>query len=108
MTMRRVYSCDSVPMAWHIRNILEEHGIYSIVKNDKLYSISGEIPVSECLPEVWVRNSLYFEYAKKIIEQVESENIEDEDDWCCHSCGEQNYANFGACWNCSVAIPARE
>ncbi|GIT64221.1 MAG: hypothetical protein Ct9H300mP22_6210 [Gammaproteobacteria bacterium] len=29
-------------MAWHIRNVLEQHDIYAEVKNDRLASIAGE------------------------------------------------------------------
>ena len=102
--MKRVYTSDSVPMAWHIRNVLQQHGVHSVVKNDSLYSIAGEIPLTECMPEVWVCDSLYAKYAEKIIKQVESTHVGDRVDWRCLKCDEANFANFGICWNCGVEI----
>jgi len=70
--MKQVYTADSVPMAWHMANVLEYHGIQALVKNDKLYSVAGEIPFIECLPEVWVQNDLDYIRAGQIIKELES------------------------------------
>ena len=43
--MKLVYTADNVAMAWHVRNLLEQHDIAAIVRNDKLYSVAGEMPV---------------------------------------------------------------
>ena len=59
MMAKKVYTADSVSMAWHFRNVLEQHGISSVVKNDNLYSAGGELPLNECMPEVWVEHALY-------------------------------------------------
>ena len=100
--MKRVYTSDSVPMAWHIKNVLQQHGVYSVVKNDNLYSIAGEIPLTECMPEVWVCDSLNAKYAGEIIKQIENAHVGDRIDWTCLKCDEENLANFGICWNCGV------
>ena len=50
MVMKKVYTADSPAIAWHFRNVLEQHGIASLVKNDLLYSVGGEVPIHECLP----------------------------------------------------------
>jgi len=102
--MKRVYIADSVPMAWHIKNLLESYGVSCLVKNDRLYSVAGEIPVTECLPEVWVMSSLYVKYAEGIIKQVESDCVQDHEDWICRVCEEANFSNFGACWSCGAEI----
>ena len=98
--MKRVYTADSVPMAWHIKNILEGQGVSCLVKNDRLYSVAGEIPITECMPEVWVEHALYAEYAKEIIQLIENYEIEDEGEWICERCSEANFASFDICWNC--------
>tara|TARA_B100001094_G_scaffold308006_1_gene340219 strand:- start:826 stop:1140 length:315 start_codon:yes stop_codon:yes gene_type:complete len=102
--MKRVYTADNVPMAWHIKNILEGQGVSCLVKNDRLYSVAGEIPITECMPEVWVKDSLYARYAEEIIEQAQSDQVEDEGDWKCLICEETNFSNFGACWSCGAQI----
>ena len=44
MVMKKVYTADSPAIAWHFRNVLDQHGIASLVKNDLLYSVGGEVP----------------------------------------------------------------
>jgi hypothetical protein len=51
---RRVYIGDTPAEAWHIRNVLDQHGIASELRNETLFGATGEIPVLESLPEVWV------------------------------------------------------
>ncbi len=51
---RRVYIGDTPAEAWHIHNVLDQHGIASELRNETLFGATGEIPVLESLPEVWV------------------------------------------------------
>jgi hypothetical protein len=97
--MKRVYTADSIAMAWHIRNVLEQHDIASTVRNDKLYSAAGELPVTECLPQVWVSHNLDVKRAEQIVYDL---NFDEEElpDWKCTACSEDNAGNFDICWNC--------
>ncbi len=97
--MKRVYSTDNIAKAWNIRNVLEQHDIAAVVKNQQLYSVAGEIPVTECLPEVWVK-PLYFARAEQIILEIENSSQLEDSEWHCRDCGESNAANFALCWNC--------
>ncbi|HAJ75549.1 MAG: DUF2007 domain-containing protein [Gammaproteobacteria bacterium] len=97
--MKRVYTADSIAMAWHIRNVLEQHDIASTVRNDKLYSVAGELPVTECLPEVWVSHNQDAERAEQIVLDLNF-NEEELPDWKCTACSEDNAGNFTICWNC--------
>ena len=99
--MNRVYTADNVAMAWHVRNVLQQYGITATVINDKLYSIAGEIPVNECLPEVWVEKKLDVRRAEQIIKKLEAP-VEG-GDWACGKCGELNTGAFDLCWNCQYA-----
>ncbi|PCJ25879.1 MAG: hypothetical protein COA96_06430 [SAR86 cluster bacterium] len=101
--MKRVYTSDNVTQAWHIRNVLEQHDIRSVIKNENLYSASGEIPFTECLPEVWV-NELYFVRAGQIIREIENSVESEAEDWTCNHCKEVNGASFALCWNCQTSI----
>lgn len=98
--MKKFYSNDNVAMVWHVKNMLEQQGIDVLVKNDKLYSIAGEVPVTECMPEVWVKNALHYQYAEQLIAEMESSEQEPSPAWLCTSCGEMIEGNFGVCWNC--------
>ena len=99
--MKKVYTADSIAIAWHFRNVLEQHGIDAVVKNDRLYSVGGEIPINECLPEVWVKQSFNAKYAESIIRLIENHDLEGDSEWLCEVCGESNFASFDICWNCS-------
>jgi|TARA_B110000263_G_scaffold71370_1_gene62337 hypothetical protein len=109
--MKKVYSSDSVPMAWHVRNVLEQHEIPTTIKNDNLYSIAGEVPITECLPEVWVNNVLDFDRAELIIKEVQATSDEEgggwKEDWQCENCGEFNGVVFEICWNCQQGIQSK-
>lgn len=106
--MKRVYTADSVAMAWHVKNVLEFHDIDAIVKNEGLLSIAGEVPVTECQPEVWVLNDLYVALAEKLIRELESEPAMVADDWICKHCAESNLGSYGICWNCQSSIDGVE
>jgi len=97
--MKKVYSTEILANAWNIRNVLEQHDIESVVKNENLFSVSGEVPFLECLPQVWVK-PLYFARATQIIAEIESSSIERGPDWTCVDCGESNLSNYSICWKC--------
>ncbi|MFK7863602.1 MAG: DUF2007 domain-containing protein [Pseudohongiellaceae bacterium] len=106
--MKRVFTSESVPMAWHVKNVLEFHNIDAVVKNEGLLSIAGEVPISECQPEVWVLNDLYYPLAEKLVLELESEPEISGDDWICTSCQESNIASYGICWNCQSSVDGEE
>ncbi|NKB32099.1 MAG: DUF2007 domain-containing protein [Pseudomonadales bacterium] len=97
--MKRVYTADSVAMAWHIRNVLEQHDIYAEVKNERLSSIAGETPITESMPEVWVK-PLYAKRAEQILKELANADEVEGEEWVCRSCGEDNLGSFDICWNC--------
>lgn len=97
--MKKVYSTEILANAWNIRNVLEQHDIESVIKNENLFSVSGEVPFLECLPEVWVK-PLYFLRAKQIIADLENSLENNDPDWTCSDCGEVNLGNYSICWSC--------
>ncbi|MFT4861076.1 MAG: hypothetical protein ACI95C_000277 [Pseudohongiellaceae bacterium] len=102
--MKRVYTADSSAMAWHIKNILEHNNIPAVVKNELLSSIAGEMPITECQPQVWVLNNLYFKLAEQLIKEAVGGEAIEGPDWFCRQCHENNLANFAICWNCQSSI----
>ena len=97
--MKKVYSTEILANAWNIRNVLEQHDIEAEVRNENLFSVSGEVPFIECMPEVWVK-SLYSARAEQIIAEIENSIEVKGPDWFCPDCGESNTINFAVCWNC--------
>lgn len=97
--MKRVYSTEILANAWHIRNVLEQYDIDSVIRNENLFSVAGEVPFIECMPEVWVK-PLYFRRAKQIIAELESSSQAEGPDWKCSGCGESNMISYSVCWKC--------
>ncbi len=89
-------------MAWHVRNVLEQHDIVAEVRNANLYSVAGEIPITECQAEVWVP-VLFEKRAAQLITELDQDTVEEGPDWKCRNCQEDNLAHFAHCWNCLAA-----
>jgi hypothetical protein len=104
MRMRKVHTSDSLLEISHLRNLLEIAGIDCIVRNDRLASITGEIPFVECWPELWVCRSGDALRARGIIEMA-LDVADDGQPWTCTTCGERIEAQFAECWQCAAARP---
>ncbi len=102
--MKRVYSNNNVAMVWHVRNMLEAQGIEVQVKNDRLYTVAGEVPLTECMAEVWVLKPLSYRFAEQLIAEMERGEGGGFAAWRCQHCGENNEGNFALCWNCQRAF----
>lgn len=97
----RVYTADTPAEAWHIRNVLEQHAIEARLRNETLFGATGEVPVLESLPEVWVRYTAELE-AAQLIKEIRSRPAQGAQ-WDCAHCGEVSEAVFAVCWRCGVA-----
>ena len=51
--------------------MLEQQGIEVETRNDRLYSVAGELPVTECMGEVWVVSALYYQTAERLVSEME-------------------------------------
>ena len=51
--------------------MLEQQGIEVETRNDRLYSVAGELPVNECMGEVWVVSALYYQTAERLVSEME-------------------------------------
>ncbi len=98
--MKKVYSNNNVALVWHVRNMLEQQGIGVTVRNDKLYSIAGELPVTECMAEVWVEHPLNYRLAESLVAELEAGECDIGADWQCTECGESVAGSLAICWNC--------
>ncbi|MEQ8954889.1 MAG: DUF2007 domain-containing protein, partial [Gammaproteobacteria bacterium] len=104
----RVYIAENAAMAWHVRNVLAGEGIAATVRNDQLYSLSGEVPFVDCWPEVWVSNSLDLDRSLRLIRELSQDPDSpagDPGDWLCNNCRESSAGNFDICWSCGAARP---
>jgi len=101
--MKKVTSAPTIITIHHFRNLLEAEGIASVIRNEHLGSILGDIPFTETWPQLWVVNDLDYDRAKQLV----SDDAIDESprqNWRCPNCKEENEGQFAACWNCGHAL----
>jgi len=105
--VKKVYSNNNIVLVWHVKNMLEQQGIEVKVRNDRLYSIAGEIPVTECMGEVWVINELNHQTAERLVDEMELGSLPEFCSWVCHGCGEEVDGSLAVCWNCQAALTSK-
>jgi len=104
--VKRVFTSHDPILAGYLRALLEEHGIGCIVKNEYLLGGVGELPPSECWPEVWVVEDGDEARACALVEEARPvEPASGVAAWRCLACGEWIEPEFGACWRCAAGSP---
>ena len=98
--MKRVYSEPSPIFIHQIKDLLEEKGINSIIKNELLSGGVGELPPTEVWPELWVVNNDDKQTATNFIDKFLQSIKANSKDWLCEKCGEKVEGQFNICWNC--------
>ena len=103
--MKKVYSSDNYFLIGHLRQLLESNYIKCIAKNEFLLGGAGELPPTECWPELWVAEDFQYEKAKEIVEGFLADTDGGGAPWHCPACGEHSEAQFTACWSCGAERP---
>lgn len=98
--MKRIYS-EPTPLFIHqLKDLLEEQGIATIIKNEFLAGGVGELPPTEVWPELWVVDKEDKGPAKRIVDEFIQSSKSSPQDWTCNCCGEHIEGQFNICWNC--------
>jgi len=97
--MKMVFTSEDIVYLHHLKNILQTKEIDCVIKNDRLVSLSGEIPMGVCWPELWVVDGMQEKWAKELIAESKQQSDEN-NNWVCESCGEEHSSRFTDCWNC--------
>jgi len=101
--MKQLY-CDTNGMrVVYLKQILEDHGIQCVVKNEYLVGAVGEIPPTECWPELWVLDPECIEPARRLMKSILAETDEVTEGWQCTVCGESSEGQFTDCWRCGAS-----
>lgn len=95
--MKRISSFPNIAAAHHAMNLLRSDGIPAVVRNEFLASAMGELPPSECQPEVWVLDDSDEWRAKRTLENPPAAAGPA---WGCEACGEVSEPQFTHCWKC--------
>ena len=103
--MKKVYSSDNYFLVGHLRQLLENNHIRCIAKNEFLLGGAGELPPTECWPELWVAEDFQYDKARELVEGFLAGAENGGSPWHCPACGEHSEAQFTACWHCGAERP---
>lgn len=95
--MKLVYTNENSLLVSHIRNMLENAGIPTNLRNEYAGGASGDLSFLSTWQELWVLDDEDYNRAMDLISQHSNNNASD---WLCSTCGETNTAAFDFCWSC--------
>lgn len=98
--MKRVYSGKDPLMIGHLKNVLETFGIRCVAKKFDLSSAAGELPPTECWPELWIIEDAKVAEAQAILKKTLAPLKSVKKPWSCDRCGEEIEGQFTECWQC--------
>ncbi len=97
--MKGVWFGGSLPDTAHFKNVLEHAGVACLIKNRDLGGGLGDLPVFDCAPELWVLHDEHVDRARALLRDSVRPAARGAS-WRCSACGEDNEAQFAACWSC--------
>ena len=102
--MKRVFSGINLADTTHLKNLLEQAGIGSFVKNTYLGAAVGDLPVFDVSPELWVFEDSDATRAEAVIrDALRPQLVIGAEPWRCARCDEINEHQFAACWRCGAS-----
>lgn len=95
-TLKLLYSAPSLLLVRHFQNLLQSYGIDCVIKNENLSGAAGDLPPTECWPELWITDDKYYQEASRLLDGDEENQLS----WTCSGCGEWLEGQFDRCWRC--------
>ncbi|WP_163577883.1 putative signal transducing protein [Halomonas faecis] len=96
----RVFAHSNALLVSHVGNLLEAAGIPVERHNLALGGGAGELPLTECEPQIWVAPH-NCERAEALIHAAMT-GISGAPGWTCPGCGEALEGAFDTCWRCGT------
>ena len=106
--MTKVFSAKDPLMVGHLKNVLATYGIRCITKKVDLISAAGEIPPTECWPELWVIDDEKTLKAKAVLKKTLAPLASVKKPWRCTECNEEIEGQFTECWKCGRSRDGRK
>ncbi len=97
--MKKLYSAQNLNLPAWLKAVLEEQGIVCIIRNEYLAGGAGELPPTDCWPELWLVDDERYAEARKLVSAL-LEAPPERKVRTCPGCGERVEPQFGACWRC--------
>jgi hypothetical protein len=102
--MTPVFTSLNLHEIHHFRNLLAAEGIETFIRNEMLSRLAGEVPFTECAPQLCVLNDADGPAAERVLAEFRR-GVPKGPSWVCAQCGEQSERQFSACWQCGNHRP---
>ena len=83
-----------------LKSMLKEASIACMVRNESLSVAKGDIPASECVPELWILDDNDYAKAQIIVDEWKQSGAKSHAAWLCSQCKETIDGQFTSCWKC--------
>ena len=100
--MKTVFTSPSIIEAYKAKSLLDDAGIESVIGNENVSFLAGEVPYAATWPQVDIINEVDFDKAKNVLVEMKPEKVTGEP-WVCSKCKETHEPQFEICWNCGSA-----
>jgi len=97
---RLLLSSTELGVIERTRVALESAGIRCVVRNEMIAGVVGEVPFTECTPEIWIVDDDRFREAKQIVAALNRAPATAGPAWTCPGCDEIIEGQFDSCWRC--------
>ena len=104
--MKRVFGSHDSILIGQLKFLLEANHIACIHRNEFLQGGAGELPPTECWPEIWVVENDLCERARQLIDAFMEKPSGPQQAWSCPQCEEILEPQFSQCWHCGQQRPA--
>jgi hypothetical protein len=101
--MLKIHTADDPILIGYLKSVLKSERIECHIRNELLIGGSGELPPTECWPELWVWHDDDVQRARSVIERALRSPDVGPDPWVCSRCSESIEPQFTACWQCGRA-----
>lgn len=98
--MQRVFTHANPLIAGQVHELLDDHHIPCHLRNHFIGGAAGEIPPTECWPEVWVIEDRDTARAQELVQAFMTDLSAPRPAWTCPGCGEWIEGQFDSCWSC--------
>jgi len=103
--MKKLSDAGDLISLTQLKSMLEEEGIPCLIKNELMIGLSGEVPLNECSPQLWVAEDKDEPRARQLLHELKTAEREAGPSWLCEQCNEPVEGQFTSCWKCGSPRP---
>ena len=101
--MKRILSTPSLIEVTQLKDVLQGADIACFIRNEISSGLMGEVPLTECTPELWIEDDQRMAEAIQMKSDWQATAKAAGSGWVCPACGEKSEPQFDSCWKCGAA-----